>query len=169
VPLSAPALEVLRGIPRHEGPRLVFLGCRGSGMTTYSRHKAKLDRRIAERRGGVPLPHWTLHDLRRSVVTQLSESRERRVKVGHLEQIETYRFALPHVVEAVVNHISGAPKAGVAGTYNKATYYAEKRQALEQWAAHLVGLVERAVTKHQGATPENSGEVGGNLISVTGA
>jgi hypothetical protein len=33
----------------------------------------------------------------------------------------------------------------------------------------LLGLVERAVTKHQGATPENSGEVGGNLISVTGA
>src|SRR5262249_14929953 len=30
----------------------------------------------------------------------------------------------------------GKPKGGVAGIYNQATYLAEMRQALEQWAAH---------------------------------
>jgi integrase len=155
VPLSAPALALLRGILRHEARRLVFPGCRGSGMTTYSRHKDKLDKRIAELRGGVPLPPWRLHDLRRSVVTQLSESRERRVKRGHLEEIETYCFAQPHVVEAIVNHISGAAKAGVAGNYNKAIYLPERKAALEQWAAHLIGLIERHMTTLQDTTAKN--------------
>jgi hypothetical protein len=42
------------------------------------------------------------------------------VKWGHLEEIETYSFAQPHVVEAIVNHIFGAARQGVATTYNKA-------------------------------------------------
>jgi hypothetical protein len=52
----------------------------------------------------------------------------------------------PHVVEAILNHISGH-KSGVAGTYNRSTYAAEKRRALEQWAEHLLAIVEgRAAT-----------------------
>ena len=47
----------------------------------------------------------------------------------------------PHIVEAVVNHISGPAKAGVAGVYNRAKYRAEKLDALERWAAHVDGLV----------------------------
>jgi hypothetical protein len=47
----------------------------------------------------------------------------------------------PHVIEAVVNHISGH-KAGVAGVYNRATYAAEKRTALTLWAAHIMSLVD---------------------------
>jgi hypothetical protein len=62
--------------------------------------------------------------LRRSFVTHVSER----------------GFAQPHVVEAIVNHVSGA-KAGVAGTYNRAAYAAEKRQALELWGAHVLALV----------------------------
>ena len=42
----------------------------------------------------------------------------------------------PHIIEAVVNHISGH-KGGVAGVYNRATYAAEKRTALERWAEWL--------------------------------
>jgi integrase len=170
VPLSAPALALLRAIPRHEGSRLVFLGRLLKGMTSYSWDKARLDERIAEMRGA-PLPHWTLHDLRRSVVTQLSESRERRRMVGRLEEIETYSFAQPHIVEAVVNHVSGY-KAGVAGTYVVATYLAEKRQALEQWAAHFIGLVDARLKLHQGNIAENaqkSEEFGSQPVSVTGA
>ena len=40
----------------------------------------------------------------------------------------------PHIVEAVLNHISGR-KAGVAGVYNRATYLPERRQALDLWGA----------------------------------
>jgi hypothetical protein len=42
----------------------------------------------------------------------------------------------PHIVEAVVNHVSGH-KGGVAGTYNVAHYTEPKRKALERWAAHV--------------------------------
>jgi hypothetical protein len=47
---------------------------------------------------------------------------------------------LPHVIEAVLNHVSGH-KAGVAGVYNRSTYAAEKRAALDLWAAHLQVLL----------------------------
>jgi hypothetical protein len=47
----------------------------------------------------------------------------------------------PHIVEACLNHVSGA-RAGVAGTYNRAACAPEKRAALERWAAHVQGLVE---------------------------
>ena len=63
---------------------------------------------------------WTLHDLRRTVVTGMNE-------LG----------IAPHVVEAVVNHVSGRAKAGVAGVYNRAAYAIEKRTALQAWADHL--------------------------------
>ena len=66
---------------------------------------------------------WRLHDIRRTVATRMAE-------LG----------VLPHVVEAVMNHISGH-KAGVAGVYNRATYAAEKRAALNLWAAHVEKLV----------------------------
>jgi len=47
----------------------------------------------------------------------------------------------PHIIEAVVNHVSGH-KAGVAGIYNRATYSAEKREALERWAAHVASITK---------------------------
>jgi hypothetical protein len=68
-------------------------------------------------------PHWVLHDLRRTAATGMAD-------LG----------IAPHVVEATLNHISGA-KAGVAGTYNRALYAGEKKAALERWAAHVEGLV----------------------------
>ncbi len=52
---------------------------------------------------------------------------------------------LPHVVEAVLNHVSGH-KAGVAGVYNRATYASEKRQALELLNQHVAGLVDPLVS-----------------------
>ncbi len=48
---------------------------------------------------------------------------------------------LPHVIEAVLNHVSGH-KAGVAGVYNRASYAAEKREALEMWASHVTALIQ---------------------------
>ena len=67
----------------------------------------------------------------------------------------------PHVVEAVVNHISGH-KAGVAGVYNKAVYATEKRQALDRWAQHI----EQIVT-YDLRSP--SGEVNGAQDGVDGS
>ena len=83
------------------------------------------------------MSRWTLHDIRRTVVTNLSESRE------DAEGTAAYSFAQPHIVEAIVNHVSGQAKKGVAGTYNKAVYLAEKREVLAKWAAHIAKLVSR--------------------------
>jgi hypothetical protein len=52
----------------------------------------------------------------------------------------------PHVVEAVLNHISGH-KGGVAGIYNKAQYLPERRAALALWAEHLTAIVEGRLAK----------------------
>ena len=46
----------------------------------------------------------------------------------------------PHVIEAVLNHVSGA-KASVAGIYNVYQYEPEMKAALERWARHVKGLV----------------------------
>jgi integrase len=71
------------------------------------------------------MPRWTtLHDLRRSVATGMAE-------LG----------VQPHVVEAVLNHVSGH-KSGVAGVYNRASYDKEKRAALDRWADHVLAAVE---------------------------
>jgi hypothetical protein len=46
----------------------------------------------------------------------------------------------PHLIEAVVNHISGS-KTGVASTYNRSQLVPERKASFERWAAHIAGLV----------------------------
>jgi hypothetical protein len=46
----------------------------------------------------------------------------------------------PHVIELVVNHVSGA-RAGVAGVYNRSEMLPERRAALARWAQHVRGIV----------------------------
>jgi integrase len=82
---------------------------------------SKLKKRIDRRMDTAP---WRLHDLRRTTATGMAE-------LG----------IAPHIVEAVLNHVSGA-RAGVAGTYNRAAYAGEKKAALERWAAHVEGLIK---------------------------
>ena len=89
-----------------------------------ARHKRELDETITKLNGGEPIPHWTHHDLRRSAATGMAE-------IG----------VQPHIIEAVLNHISGH-KAGVAGIYNRAAYSNEKRDALNRWDSHVLKVVE---------------------------
>jgi integrase len=139
VPLSAEALEIIKRVTRTDDRDHVF-GRGAGGFSGWSKAKSELDERIAANRtkAGIrkAMPPWTLHDLRRTVVTHLVESRTR--KNGPAE--ETWSFAQPHVVEMLVNHVSGH-KAAIAGTYNKALYLSERRQALERWGSHLARLV----------------------------
>ncbi len=128
VPLSSPALAVLARRPRREGRDFVF-GSGAGSFQGWSNAKADLDAAmLAGLRGlhgeKMMLPPWRLHDLRRTVATRMAD-------IG----------VLPHVIEAVLNHISGH-KAGVAGVYNRSTYAVEKRAALELWGAHVAGLTE---------------------------
>jgi integrase len=128
VPLSEPAIEILKAQPRRtmaDGtPREhVFGNIVGCGYQNWSRGKVDLDARIVEANHGKAL-EWRLHDFRRSLSTALND-----------------RFGvLPHVVEEILGH-AGGHKSGVAGTYNKAIYLDERRRALERWGAHIMKLV----------------------------
>lgn len=120
VPLSPQAIEILARTVR-VGERTRYFGLGDRGYSGWSKSKARLDKRLPD-----DMPSYDIHDIRRSVATHLADR----------------KFALPHVVEAILNHISGH-KAGVAGTYNKALYLAERRRALNRWAKHMLALVER--------------------------
>jgi hypothetical protein len=46
-------------------------------------------------------------------------------------------------LEAVLGHVSGS-RSGVVGVYQRHSFDAEKRAALEAWGANVMALVERA-------------------------
>ena len=115
-PLSGEALAILSGCVRH---RDLLFGVGPNGFAAWSRKKLALDKVCN-------IKAWTVHDLRRTAATRMAD-------LG----------VQPHIIEAVLNHISGH-KAGVAGVYNRSTYAAEKRDALERWANHIGIAVAQA-------------------------
>ena len=110
VPLSDAALAILESIPRDSGPA-VF------APVSFSRCKAQLDKLLPAN-----MPKWTLPDLRRTAASGMAG-------LG----------VQPHVIEAVLNHRSGVIR-GVAAVYNRHSYSAEKKAALDPWAAHIAAL-----------------------------
>lgn len=139
VPLAPEAVKILNAVPRivtiSPGADSVtspfyFTTTGKTPVSGFSKAKARIDEAISTARkkaGREPMPAWDFHDLRRTMVTAMNEL----LKVP------------PHVVEAIVNHISakGGAKAGVAGVYNKALYLDERREALEAWALFVAALV----------------------------
>lgn len=76
-------------------------------MNGFAKLKITIDTAIG------PVEPWTFHDVRRTVSTLMASLRVR-----------------PEVIEAVLNHVSGA-KSGVAGIYNRWAYIDEKKEALD--------------------------------------
>ena len=116
VPLPPLARSILTTV-KPVSNEFMFSTTGGSPNSGWARIKGRLDAKME-------VPPWRLHDLRRTCATGMAE-------VG----------IAPHIVEAALNHLSGV-RAGVAGTYNRAAYAPEKRQALEHWAAHIQCLTE---------------------------
>ncbi len=119
VPLAPLVVEIISAAPKTG--EYVYSTTGETAVSGFSKAKARIDRGVEELATAnerPPMTRWTLHDLRRTMVTTMNE-----------------QLAIaPHIVEAVVNHISGSAKAGVAGVYNRALYLDERRIALEQWA-----------------------------------
>jgi integrase len=104
-----------------------FLFCTNgrTHISGYSRAKARIEAAMQEEAAGQDIPHWTPHDLRRTVVTRMNE--KLRVR--------------PEVVEAAVNHVSGEAKRGIAGVYNRALYLPERQSAFEAWGRYVLAVV----------------------------
>ena len=139
VPLTPAVLEILEGlapIAKKTKSEFVFpaRGKPEQSYTGYSKGKRELDAAFNKKRreeaiakGEAPEDiedlDWTLHDLRRTAATRMAE-------LG----------ILPHVVERVLNHVSGT-FGRVAGIYNRFQYVDEMRDALTTWESHVLGLV----------------------------
>jgi hypothetical protein len=133
VPLTDDLLAIIQGLPRFKKGDYLFsttFGERPVWMT--DKIKKRIDARmlhtlkaLARQRGGdsakVELSHWTNHDIRRTVRSNLSR----------LRVTEEAR-------EAVLAHA----RPGIKGGYDLYDYFDEKREALELWATRLRSIVE---------------------------
>jgi integrase len=129
VQLSITAIEILQSLPRI-GEGLVFTTTGDTAVSGFSRSKRRLDSamlKVKRAKFGVcegdDIPAWTLHDLRRTAATGMAR----------------LNFP-PHVVDKVLNHVSGAIR-GVAAIYNRFEYLDERRAALEAWGQYVGNLV----------------------------
>ena len=115
-------MQLINELPRR-GEYLFTLNGR-QPVNAFAYNKSQLDAIMG-------LSGWRLHDLRRTVATRLADL-----------------SVQPHIIEAVLNHVSGH-KAGVAGTYNRAAYSAEKRIALQVWADYVLALVADGLSNRE--------------------
>ncbi|MGA2491334.1 MAG: integrase arm-type DNA-binding domain-containing protein [Roseiarcus sp.] len=116
VPLPLPARQIIEGALRRDGVDLVFPGERGV-FRNWGHAKKRLD-------GASGVKGWRLHDLRRTVATNLQALGVR------LE-----------VTEAVLSHVSGS-RGGIAGVYQRHDWLEEKRAALTAWGEKLGAIIE---------------------------
>ena len=120
VPLSDPAIEILRAaiadLPttaENDAPLFAKIDAPIESNAVSKVARARLQ---------ITGQRWTPHDIRRTGATRMGD-------LG----------VAPHIVEAVLNHISGF-RQGVAGTYQRSKYLAEKRHALDAWAERLAKI-----------------------------
>jgi integrase len=153
VPLPAMARAVLLSLPesaegRPQSPHIFESRRReGQPIGAFQEIKEALDRHILEARrealqlaGGdpaevQPMTHWTLHDLRRTMRSNLSKLR--------LD---------PEICERVLAHVP----AGIRRTYDVHQYRDEKREVLNAWAARLQRIISAKPTADGRVVPLRS-------------
>jgi len=115
VPLSPMAIDLLTSLPHINDSEYVFTADGTRPFNGFSKAKARLDK--MSRTNG-----WRLHDLRRTVGTNMAE---------HL--------GVPvFTVARVLNHAEG----GVTRIYARASYLNEKQVALQKWSDYLRELLQ---------------------------
>jgi len=123
-PLSKAARELLVKLP---GEGYVFSTTEGKRpLSAFSKFKRGLDKAVLEHQQKAdhpkaqPLPHWTLHDLRRTARSLMSRA---GVDADHAER------CLGHVI------------VGVRKTYDRHEYHAEKEAAFAALAAQIDHII----------------------------
>lgn len=136
IDLSVEALAVIKAVPR--AGALLFpartaptrtgeaAGSKPSdpgAVRGFSATKRRLDALAASEGAREP---WRLHDLRRTAATGMA----------------AMNFG-PHVIERVLNHVSGA-QGGLVGVYQRHDYRAERKAALVAWGARVATVIKGA-------------------------
>jgi len=93
-------------------------------VSGFSKARTFLNKEIKKHNKNRDLPRFTVHDLRRTAATGMAS-----IKVP------------PHIVERILNHITGVDVGGLVGVYQHFEYVEERRQALLDWSNHINSLV----------------------------
>jgi integrase len=130
-PRYADRRDIIAAQPRIAGNPYVFAGSlRGrrpkqdtpkdklptgpASFNSFSQRKAELEAKLAD------MPHWTLHDLRRTARSLMAEA---------------------GVADNVAERVLGHALLGVRGVYNRYDYADEKADALQRRAAKIETIV----------------------------
>lgn len=119
VHLSDPALALIRTALEKTNGKWLFPNKLGTGwLARYT-----IDKAVQQSLDKFGIPQWRPHDLRRTFATGMQA------------------LGVPlEVTEAMLNHVSGS-RGGIVGVYQRHQYTAERREALDKWAAFLSRLV----------------------------
>jgi integrase len=118
--------QALACLPVRGDSRFVFPSNKGqTSISGYSKAKVQLDATMkpTARESGVPAKPWRIHDLRRTAASGMAA-------LGFQ----------PHIIERVLNHVSGA-QGGLVGVYQRYEYIEDRKRALCAWGNHVEALV----------------------------
>jgi integrase len=122
IPLPPLAVNLLVAMPRFTGP-FVFSTTHGRRpISGFAKIKQMLGRRITKLNAGNSIPDWRLHDLRRTMRTNLS--------------------AIPTIAPMVAELMIGHRQRGIAAVYDLHAYEAEQRAGFEAWCTRLTSILE---------------------------
>jgi integrase len=113
VHLTSQAIDIIKACPE-TGSHVVSLSP-DKPFSGWSKSKHRLDEHCG-------VSSWTLHDLRRTMVTTMSKN-----------------GVPPYVADRILNHVTGAI-GGVAAVYQQNQFLDERREALELWSKHVEAL-----------------------------
>ena len=103
--------DILKQIPKRSD--YIFPSNADTPFSAWSKNKKRIDKACG-------VEDWVVHDLRRTFSTKIAE----------------WQLAPPHVIERLLNHVTGT-MSPIARVYNRATYAAEMKIALEQYELRL--------------------------------
>jgi integrase len=110
--------QVLAALPVRGDSAFVFASAKGhTSISGYSKAKGRLDQAMN------PAKPWRVHDLRRTAASGMAS-------LGFQ----------PHIIERVLNHVSGA-QGGLVGVYQRYEYIEDRKRALCAWGNHVEALV----------------------------
>ena len=126
--LTDAMLAVLNAVPRFNNVDFLFpaSGNASRPMSGDQKVKGRIDRRMREvlaALGVKETENWCVHDFRRTIATGLQ-------RLG-------FR---PDIADQVIGHV-GSTRSGAAAHYLHHQYEEEKKQALEAWSAHVLGII----------------------------